>query len=206
MFKKNGKNRDPVPMLTAIAIIMCFMSIFAPFIVMIIFQDVFYYQKQQNSWIFQAPMSSYSLCGAAILYVGIVFGLLAYYRSNWEGKKLITTAATAIASIPALIMIYITINHYYYMTEEGSYHNHLFAMKETLYQWEEIEQAVAVSNYNENNSEVTLSELQLTTTSGEVLSYRYNRELIRNQRPIRNALEQNNVELQQRLEGKEGGT
>ncbi|WP_099159299.1 hypothetical protein [Virgibacillus ndiopensis] len=202
MFRKKRNSHELVPIFVAIALILSFSSIFAPFVIITIIQD-FFFKQVPNIWFFQSPVSSYVIAGVAFLYLGIVVGILAYYQSRIKGKKLFKSLGTIIAFVPGIVLIYLTVNQYYYFTNEGIYQNDLFTIEEELYQWEEIEKAIVVSKYNKKNSEVKLSELQLTTKDGETLSYSYNRELIKNQYYIRNVLEDNKVELEQNLEGKE---
>lgn len=200
MSKKKKRAQDLVPVLIAIAIVLGFSSFFAPFVFITVAQD-FFYQQVQGIWLFQSPISSYIVGGAAFLYLGVVIGILAYYQSRVNGKKLVKTLATIVGFIPGIIFIYLTVTQYYYFTDEGINQRGLFSLHEDLYRWDEVEQAHAVSQYKDG--QVSLSNLELTTQEGKVLSFRYSRDLISNQYNIRTMLEDNGVELVQKLEGKE---
>ncbi|WP_106495461.1 hypothetical protein [Lentibacillus sp. Marseille-P4043] len=200
MSKKKKRSQDLVPILIAIAIVLGFSSFFAPFVFITIAQD-FFYQQVTGIWLFQSPISSYIIGGVAFLYLGLVVGGLAYYQSRVRGKKRLKTVGTLLGFIPGLIFIYLSVNQYYYFTNEGIYQNDLFSIDEKFYDWDEIEQAAAVSE--KKDKQVSLSRLELTIKSGDILSYRYSRELVKSQYNVRDVLEDRGVELKQKLEGEE---
>ncbi|MGY0694051.1 hypothetical protein ACW2QC_14935 [Virgibacillus sp. FSP13] len=200
MSKKKKRSQDLVPILIAIAIVLGFSSFFAPFVFITIAQD-FFYQQVIGIWLFQSPISSYIIGGATFFYLGLVVGILAYFQSRVRGKKLFKTFGTLLGFVPGIIFIYLSVNQYYYFTNEGIYQNDLFSIDEKLYYWDDIEQAAAVSEKKDN--QVSLSRLELTTKSGDILSYRYSRELVKSQYNVRDVLEERGVELNQKLEGEE---
>lgn len=186
--------------LVSLSIILGISGLFAPFVIITIAQDAFY-QQTSDMWLFQAPTSSYIVGGAAFVYAGLIFGILAYYQSRQEGKKLFKILLTIVAVVPGAIMIYLTTDQYYYFTDEGIYQNSLFRVEEDFYPWEDIVKAHAVSEINGNQA--SLSRLELTTLTGEIIAFRYSRELIQNQRNVRSALDDQGVELTHKLEGEE---
>ncbi|MEN1968968.1 hypothetical protein WMZ97_12955 [Lentibacillus sp. N15] len=200
MARRKKRKSELVPALIAIAIVLALSSFFAPFVFITIVQDAFH-QQVNGIWMFAAPLSSYIVGGAALLYLALVVVILAFYQSKVKGKKLRKAVGTFVAFVPGIIFIYLSMNQYFYFTDRGIYQNHLFAMHEHFYPWSEMEQAQAVSK--NKDGQVSLARLELTTKQHKVLHYRYTTDLIHIQRDIRDALDEYDVGLEQKLEGKE---
>ena len=193
---KRKKKRQPdefVPIIASISIIIFISSVFIPFIIITIIQDIFF-RPEGDVWLFQAPVTSYYIVGIASVYISLVVGALAFIQAKFNYKTLFKTIITSLAMLPAIITIYFASSNYYYFTDEGIFQRTGVSVGEEVYLWDnDFKEATFISK-NINHS-TKLYQVEFKTTSGAILTYDFNDELRSKRHMIKYRLEDAGIEI-----------
>ncbi|MFZ3590921.1 hypothetical protein ACOI1C_17100 [Bacillus sp. DJP31] len=192
------KKFDVTGYLIMISFILFLSCIFLPFIAIYTYQDIFI--KNVEAWFFGTPPLTYLLFAGALIWFSVVIIIFLVYRSKRQmEERKIQIFPFLLLLIPGVLIIPLTLNHYFYLNDEGIHFTTLTELKVRHHKWEEVVEAK--QHQTIKNGVMVEGNLEFTFQNGEIFYLPITREVQLNKRRIYDALRDINVELVRVLPG-----
>ncbi|MBM7552250.1 hypothetical protein [Thalassobacillus pellis] len=183
-------------LIIAIIIISFVLSFIAPFALLAIFQDIFFFSREH--WVFQGPPSAYITLGASFLWISIILSIYIIFKFKREDKNKKAPHWMLIAGFPvAILLIILAINNYYFFEKNGFAYNTLFAWEQQKYQWSDVQEIDKV--YEKNEGTIFLKQIIFHLNDGETIEISYGQSLWDYQRKIISSAEASGAAIRDNL-------
>ncbi|KAA0550170.1 hypothetical protein FZW96_02170 [Bacillus sp. BGMRC 2118] len=192
------KNQFDLPKFLIMAsIILISSSIFLPFVAIYTYQDIFI-SNSIKGWFFTTPNSNYAIFAGALVWFAIVIITYLIYRNKMLLKeRKVNHFYFWVLSVPAAIAIIFSLNHYFYLDNEGIHHNDFWGFKTETYKWKDVTHAEQLQVMN--NGVMVEGDLVFTYQNGTVFHMPVTKDVQLNKRRIYTALREVNVEVKRTL-------
>lgn len=174
-----------------ISLISC---LFMPFVLVFLFQDLFFYSKEY--WFFTAPSSAYFTFALGMIWISVVLSLYLMIKSVRENKGQKTKNWIFIMALSiCFLFFYQGINNYYYFSDDGLYYSDLFSFKGEHYFWNDYHQVKHVI-YQSSAGFQSQRETIFITQNGKEISIPYNHDYKMYNSKIMEKLREQNIEIE----------
>ncbi|PRO67092.1 hypothetical protein [Alkalicoccus urumqiensis] len=170
-----------------LAILFSMMALMAPFVMVVVFQELFFYGSGQ--WLLTRPALSYIVVIGSFLTVPAA-AIIYAFAGRWRRKRHPAAGAAlflilSLAAIPAAAS---GLLHYYTMDEDGITWNPLLSFEAETYAWSEVE--VIEMQREETDGTAGYAGMNLELEDGTRLELDMNMELVQQRRTVMNAVEE----------------
>lgn len=174
------------------AFVLILSCIFLPFIAIYSYQDIFI--NNFESWLFGTSTYTYFMFAGSLIWFSIIIIIFLVYRSKMQmNERKAKYLPFLFLLIPGLVVILISLNHYFYLNDEGIHYTSLTNLQIQHYQWEDVVEAK--QHQKVNNGVMVEGNLEFTFQNGESFHLPVTREVQLNKRKIYDELRKINVEL-----------
>lgn len=174
-----------VLVLTILAVIM---AVFIPVVMVILFQDIFFYDREQ--WLLSRPVLSYIVVIGSFLVVPAAAVIYFISKKIWEKKHPIYGGLFVLGlMLFALPVSYLGMMHYYYMDDEGFTYSSVMTTEEVFFTWEEAEELIV--HTSDGKSAASYEAIELVFAEGESFKLDMNDEISTYRQRIFQAVEEN---------------
>ncbi|MBM6619313.1 hypothetical protein [Bacillus suaedaesalsae] len=191
------KQFDLSKFLIMTSIILVFSCIFLPFVVIYTYQDIFI-SNHINGWFFTTPNSNYAIFAGSLFWFAIVMILYLIYRNRMllKGKK-VKHLLFLILAFPGAIAIILSLNHYFYLDNQGIHYNEFWGVGTETFKWQDVTHAEQLQVVR--NGVMVEGDLVFTYQNGEVFHMPVTKDVQLNKRRIYTELRKVNVEVKRTL-------
>lgn len=172
------------------AIIVLLSSLFMPFVLVFLLQDIFYHSKAH--WFFERPASAYILFMGGMLWIAFILFLQLFVQWKFELKFFKwVSAALILLSIPFFMY---GVSNYYYFDEQGLHHNPAETFNQIdVYEWADFTAVREV--YGQTNGVLNLEYYVFETKDKKDLTLPFNQGFAEYRNVILSKLEENKIKV-----------
>jgi hypothetical protein len=191
------KHFDLSKFLIMTSLILILSCIFLPFVAIYTYQNIFI-SDGINAWFFTTPNKNYYFFAGALIWFSIVIMIFLFYRNKMLlNDKKVRSSLFVLLALPGVISIFLSLNHYFYLNDEGIHVNQFWGTGVESYNWEDVTDVKQLQKIK--NGVMVEGDLVFSFNNGEVFHLPVTKDVQLNKRRIYTALREVNVEVKRIL-------
>lgn len=178
--------------IVAYNIILFISSFFIPFIIIYPIQEVVY--VPESYWFFHTPQNAYFFMIAGLLSISIAIFIFVFLRSRLEEyRKNVLRSLLGVSFIPGILVLFLSLNYYYYFNDNGIFKNDFLAINEKTFLWSEVKEAKKTIVTESGTTKPV--DYKFTYKDGETIIFEFTRKITYNRAKIEYMLAKNGIEV-----------
>jgi hypothetical protein len=191
------KHFDLSKFLIILSLILILSCIFLPFVAIYTYQNIFI-SDGIEAWFFTTPNINYYFFAGALIWFSLVIWIFLFYRNNrLLNDKKVSLSPFILLAFPGIFTILLSLNHYFYLNDDGIHVNQFWGVGVESYKWKEV---VATEQLQKiNNGVMVEGDLVFSFDNGDIFHLPVTKDVQLNKRRIYAALRESNVEVKRVL-------